>query len=70
MLKILIDERKGRQKAIELLLKPVGVLGVLLRAKQENLIPEVTPLLDRLMEEADFFIHENLYYEVKVLAGE
>ena len=27
-------------------------------------------LLDRLIEEADFFIHENLYYEVKVLAGE
>ena len=68
--RILIDERKGRQKAIELLLKPVGVLGVLLRAKQDNLISEVTPLLDRLMEEADFFIHENLYYEVKALAGE
>ena len=66
----MIDERKGRQKAIELLLKPVGVLGVLLRAKQDNLIPEVTTLLDRLIDEADFFIHENLYNEVKALAGE
>ena len=66
----MIDERKGRQIAIELLLKPVGVLGVLLRAKQDNLIPEVTILLDRLINEADFFIHKNLYYEVKALAGE
>jgi predicted nucleic acid-binding protein len=68
--RILIDERKGRQIAIDLSLKPVGVLGVLLRAKQEKLIPLVRPLMDRLLVEADFFIHTMLYDEVVLLAGE
>jgi predicted nucleic acid-binding protein len=31
--RILIDERRGRKKAIELSLRPIGVLGILLRAK-------------------------------------
>jgi len=66
--RILMDERKGRQIAINLSLKPVGVLGILLRAKQENLIPHVRPLMDRLLNEADFFIHTALYDEVLVLA--
>ena len=68
--RILIDERKGRQIALNLSLKPVGVLGVLLRAKQEKLIPLVRPLMDRLLVEADFFIHATLYDEVVRLAGE
>lgn len=68
--RILIDERKGRQIAISLSLKPVGLLGILLRAKQEKLILQVRPLMDRLLEEADFFIHAALYDEVLVLAGE
>ena len=68
--RILMDERKGRQIAIGLSLKPVGVLGILLRAKQEKLISTVRPLMDRLLEEADFFIHDSLYNEVLILAGE
>ncbi|MBK8426907.1 MAG: DUF3368 domain-containing protein [Lewinellaceae bacterium] len=46
------------------------MLGVLLRAKQEKLIPLVRPLMDRLLVEADFFIHATLYDEVVRLAGE
>lgn len=68
--RILIDERKGRQIALNFSLKPVGVLGILLRAKQEKLIPLVGPLMDRLLVEADFFIHTTLYDEVVRLAGE
>ncbi len=68
--RILMDERKGRQIATNLSLKPVGVLGVLLRAKQEKLIPLVGPVMDRLLVEADFFIHAKLYEEVVRLAGE
>ncbi len=68
--RILMDEKKGRQIAINLSLKPVGLLGVLLRAKQENLIAAVRPLIDRLRDEADFFIHDSLYVEVILMAGE
>ena len=36
--RILMDEKRGRQIALHHSVKPVGVLGVLLRAKPENLI--------------------------------
>jgi predicted nucleic acid-binding protein len=68
--RILIDERRGRQKAIELSLKPIGILGILLKAKQENIISAVKPLLDKLINEADFYVHPNLYNEVLALANE
>lgn len=68
--RILIDERKGRQIALHHALRPVGVLGVLLRAKQEKLIPHVRPLMDRLLDKADFFIHRSLYDEIISMAGE
>jgi len=68
--RILMDERKGRQFAINLSLKPVGVLGILLRAKQERLIPYIRPLMNRLLDEADFFIHTALYNEIIHIAGE
>ncbi len=68
--RVLIDERRGRQKAIELSLKPLGVLGILLRAKQDNHIVQVKPLLDRLIDEADFFVHPRLYQDVLKLANE
>ena len=78
--RILIDERKGRQKAIELLLKPVGVLGVLLRAKQDNLISEVTPLITHYSlfpssKASNFSIFQSqnpphrVYYNVKKRSG-
>ena len=44
---LLIDEAAGRAMAQEVGLRPIGVLGILLRAKQRNLIPELRPLLDR-----------------------
>jgi predicted nucleic acid-binding protein len=68
--RILMDERKGRQIAINLSLKPVGVLGILLRAKHEKFVPQVRELMDRLLEEADFYIHTALYDEILALAGE
>jgi len=68
--RVLIDERRGRQKAIDLSLKPLGVLGILLRAKQDNHIQALKPLLDRLINEADFFVHRKLYQEVLNLANE
>jgi predicted nucleic acid-binding protein len=67
---ILIDEAAGRAMALKLGLSPLGVLGVLVRAKQRGLVGELKPLLDRLRDELDFFISARLRAEVLRLAGE
>lgn len=45
---ILIDERKGRQKAVGLGLKIMGTLGVLIKAKESNLIPSLKEEIEKL----------------------
>ena len=45
---LLIDEARGRREAAKLGIKVVGVCGLLLFAKREGWITEVTPLLDHL----------------------
>lgn len=66
----LIDELRGRGKAIQLGLKVTGTVGVLIRAKAEGLIEQLRPLLDRLENELGFFISPNLRAEALRLAGE
>jgi len=67
---ILIDEAAGRAAARLRGLLPVGVLGVLLRAKQRGLQRELAPLLDRLREELGFFVSAELRAEILRQAGE
>jgi predicted nucleic acid-binding protein len=67
---LLMDERLGRQIANDYGIKLLGVLGILLRAKNVQLIQSVSELMDKLRDEAGFFIHQNLYKQVKELAGE
>jgi len=67
---LLIDEAAGRAAAQEVGLRPIGVLGILLRAKQRNLIPELRPLLDQLQTDIVFFISAALRAEILRLAGE
>lgn len=67
---LLMDEREGRAIARQLGLRPLGVLGLLLRAKERALIEEVTPLVDRLRDELRFFVSDELREEVRQLARE
>ncbi len=67
---LLIDEKDGRQKALDYHLKPLGVLGILLRAKEAHLISDICSLMDRLRLEAGFHIHQSLYDQVKHIAKE
>ncbi|MDX2217299.1 MAG: DUF3368 domain-containing protein [Oculatellaceae cyanobacterium bins.114] len=67
---LLIDERLGRTEAKRQGLRITGVLGVLLAAKRRGLIPVIRPILDRLIDEANFRISDRLYNETLALAEE
>ncbi len=67
---VLIDEALGRSIASKNGLKIMGLLGVLIIAKQKGLIPAVKPLIGRLQAEADFWISHHLINQVLAEAGE
>lgn len=67
---LLIDERLGRQEAVRLGLSIIGILGVLLVAKQKRLIPHVQPVMDTLINQAGFRVSSQLYQRVLALAQE
>jgi len=67
---ILIDESRGRAVARQLGLTPIGVLGVLVRAKEQGHVDAVRPLIERLQTEVAFFVSPRLRDEVLRLAGE
>lgn len=67
---ILIDEKAGRLIAKDRGLRVVGVLGLLVRAKQLGMVPSVDALIVRLQDELGFFISEQLRREILLLAGE
>jgi len=57
---LLIDERIGTNKAREKGLETIGLLGVLIKAKEKGIIEKVEPILDELMNKAGFWIGEKL----------
>ena len=67
---VLVDEKEGRHRASRLGLRPMGTLGVLLRAKQKGQVKEIRSLLQALREQAGFYLHDDLFREVLAMAGE
>lgn len=67
---VLIDEIPARKMAAELGLRVSGLLGVLIRAKRDGLIESVKPSLQRLQEEARFWLGEELINQVLQEVGE
>ena len=67
---LLLDERKGRMVASRLGLRFIGILGVLIEAKQRGCIPAVKPVLDDLVARAGFWVSRQLYTRVLEVAGE
>ena len=67
---LLIDERLGRREARQLGLSIIGILGILVTAKQRNLIPQVQPVMDALIHQAGFRVSPQLYQRVLTLANE
>jgi predicted nucleic acid-binding protein len=67
---LLIDERRGRGEANRLGLRIIGLLGVLVEAKQKRLIVVVKPLLDGLIATAGFRVGDALYTRILQIVGE
>ncbi|HEY2157396.1 MAG TPA: DUF3368 domain-containing protein, partial [Isosphaeraceae bacterium] len=67
---ILIDETAGRDRAKQVGLSAIGVLGVLLEAKRSSFIGDLLPLLDQLQDEYRFYLTPQVRAEVLRRAGE
>ncbi len=67
---VLLDELAGRHAAQHLGLKVMGVAGLLLRAKALGSVKAIHPLLDRLREQAGFYLSQPVYERILGLADE
>lgn len=67
---ILMDETDGRRLAKRHGLQVIGVLGILLDAKQHKLIEAVLPQVDMLQQSAGFYLNEQVYRMIRQLSGE
>ena len=65
-----MDESDGREMAQKLGLTVIGVLGLLLRAKREGLLPAIAPELERLRHDLGFYLSDHLLARVLKDAGE
>ena len=61
---LLIDERRGRAKADRLGVRITVLLGILVEAKQKNLIVAVKPLIDELIAKSEFRVSSALYSQI------
>lgn len=62
--RILLDEREARQVAQSLGLQVIGTLGILLLAKNRKTITRVQPLLDAMIDTAQYWVSRPLYEQV------
>jgi predicted nucleic acid-binding protein len=68
--RLLIDEKAGRSVALREGLAIIGVVGVLLAAKQKGLLPSLTELLNRLETDAGFRLNQSVKAAALKAAGE
>ncbi|AUB81800.1 DUF3368 domain-containing protein [Candidatus Thiodictyon syntrophicum] len=67
---VLMDERDGRHRAQRMGLRTMGVVGVLLRAKERGLLLAVRPSLDALRSNAGFWLSDAVYRQALSIANE
>ena len=66
---VIIDERVARMHASVAGLSLMGTLGFLLKSKKQNLIPEIRPLIEKILQ-AGIYIHQNIVQGILREAGE
>ena len=65
----IVDERAARRTAADLLVRTIGILGLLLYAKEKGLIDCIKPCLDKLRA-SGYRISDSLYRRILTDAGE
>jgi predicted nucleic acid-binding protein len=65
-----MDERKGRRLAAQEGVPVIGLLGVVLLARRNQLIPSARALLQRLQQEAGMFLAEDIREAALKTVGE
>lgn len=60
---ILVDDRRARQLAVELGRPVVGTLGLLLRAREEGVIPHLRTLIEQL-QSSGYYLPAGLVQEI------
>jgi predicted nucleic acid-binding protein len=66
---VILDDLAARHLAASLGLRPIGTLGLLLRAKRRGLIPQVRSYMEALQKQ-EFRISERLFSGILAAAGE
>jgi len=66
---LLCDDKKAKKFAQSFGLKVIGSLGILLKAKEAELISEISPLIE-ILRESRIFIDDKTYALVLGMAGE
>lgn len=66
---LLIDDSKARAIAESLNINCIGTLGLLLKAKNKGLIPELKPIFERLISDGRYF-SRNLLNDILFRIGE
>jgi predicted nucleic acid-binding protein len=60
---LLVDDRRARQLAVELGRPVVGTLGLLLRAREDGVIPTLRPLIEQL-QSSGYYLPAGLVQEI------
>ncbi len=67
---LLIDERIGRESAQHLGVTYMGLIGILIQARQRGLLSHLRPVIDALRVQAGFWISDALVHRVLSDMGE
>jgi predicted nucleic acid-binding protein len=67
---LIMDESSGRAMARNLNIRITGTLGVLLKAKRDGQIPSLKSEMDRLVQDAGFFVSDRVRNTFLAEAGE
>jgi predicted nucleic acid-binding protein len=67
---VLIDETEGRRAARRLGVTAIGVAGILVRARQSDLLPAIAPVFKQLEEDANFWLAPEIRAEALRIVGE
>jgi len=66
---VLMDDKAGRRMAKNFGVASIGTVGVLVLAKQKQLLPNIKPLLDQLTK-SGYFLGDSLIASALTAAGE